>query len=232
MYGPSSSVSVLELLLVTCCPLDGATMSDDGSSAVNELRNGDGGIDPRNYILLSALVSLLPLLASLTLLVARRTDGVASLTWLLPAPDEPALACWELCLVLSITCHPISIRHPQGCAWIYPSSTFSVARKSGVSGMHTTFSPLSGELEFCVESDDMRIAMASEGLVMDSVTLPFLWPPRRACCDADLFLVGFCFSLPLPAAFRALVFAIVCAASCLCLIYCPGCRHHCELYPL
>ena len=109
MHVPSSSVSVLELLLVTCCPLGGATIGDDGSSAVNELRNGDGGTDPRNYSL-SALVSLLPLCASLTLLVARRTDGVACLTWLLPAPDEPALDCWEPCSALTIPCHPIRIR--------------------------------------------------------------------------------------------------------------------------
>ena len=234
MDGPSSSVSVLDLPLVTCCPLGGATIGDDGSSAVNELRNGDGGTDPRNYTLMSALVSLLPLLASLTLLVARRTDGVARLTWLalLPAPDEPALDCWEPCPVLSITCHPISIRHPQGCACLYASSTFTLDWTSGVSGTHTTFSPLSGELELCVECDDMRIAVASEGLVMDSVTLPFLRPPRRSCCDADLFLVGFCFALPLPAAFRAPVFGIVCPASCLWLIYCPSCGHHLELYPV
>ena len=60
MHVRSSSVSVLALLLVTCCPLGGATISDDGSSAVNELRNGDGGTDPWNYTLLSALLSLTP----------------------------------------------------------------------------------------------------------------------------------------------------------------------------
>ena len=164
--------------------------------------------------------------------MVRRTDGVACLTWLLPAPDEPALDCCEPFPALTITCHPISIGHTQGCACLYASSKFTLARKSGVSSMHTTFSPLSGELQLCVESDDMSIAVASEGLVMDSVTLPFRRPPRRSYCDADLFLVGFCCSFPVPAAFRAYVFAIVYPASCPWLIYCPGCGHHRELYPL
>ena len=93
MDGPSSSVCVLELLLDTCYPLGGATIPDDGSPAVDELRNVDGGTDPQNYTLLTGLVSLLPVLASHPLLVARRTDGVACLTWLLPASDNPALAC-------------------------------------------------------------------------------------------------------------------------------------------
>ena len=201
---------------------------DAGSSAVNELRNSDGGTNPQNYTLFSALVSLLLLWPSLTPLVAQRTEMVACLTCLLPTPDEPACACWERCPVLHITCHHIGIRHLQGCAWLYPSSKFPLTTKSGVCRTHTTFSPLSDEMELYTQSDDMRIAVASEGLAMDSVTLPFLRPPRRSYWDADLWQVGFGFALLLPAAFRAPVFAIICTASCTWLIYCPGCEHHLE----
>ena len=187
-------------------------ISDNSSSPVNELRNGDGRTDPRNYTLLSALLSLLPLLASLTLVV-HRTDGIACLTWLLPAPDELALDSWQPFPALRITCHPISIGHTQGCAGLYASSKFTLAQESVVSGMHMTVLPLSGVLQFCVECNDVRIAVASEELVMDPVTVQFLLPPHRSCCDADLFLVGVCFSLAFPDAFRAPVFTIVYAVS-------------------
>ena len=108
MYVHSYTLSVLELLLVTCCTLGAATIGDDAPSAMIKVRNSDDGTDPRNNSL-SALVSLLPLCVSLTLLVVRHTDGVACPTWRLLAPDEPALDCWEACSALTIPCHTISI---------------------------------------------------------------------------------------------------------------------------
>ena len=144
----------------------------------------------------------------------------------------PALDCWQLFPALTITCHPISIGHTQEFAGLYTSSKFTLARTSVVSDMHTPFSPCSAELHLCVESHDRTIAVASEVLVMDPVRLPFLQPTRRSCCNADLFLVGLCFSFPFPDAFQVPGFAIVYAASCLWLIYCAGCGQYREIYPL
>lgn len=111
MYGRSSSVSVLELKLGSWYTSGEHTIGCDGSSTVNKLPNGDGGIDARNYRW-SALVSLLPLCSSLTPQVARHSDGIACVTWELPAYDERALDCWKPRSVRIMRYHTICI--PMG----------------------------------------------------------------------------------------------------------------------